>query len=47
MPEASMLQQDVIHKRKEVINGFASRIEGVGSSFIPDESYVKIYKEKK
>ena len=29
--------------RDEVIEGFMSRFEGVGSSFVPDDEYVKIY----
>ena len=40
-----MKKQTVITDRDEALDGFRSRIDGIGSNFVPEEKYVKIYKE--
>ena len=47
IPEESMDKQEVLNIRSQVLDGFASKIEGAGSSFVPDEAAVKIYDENK
>ena len=44
-PEKAMKKQTVITDRDEALDGFRSRIDGAGSNFVPEEKYVKIYKE--
>ena len=47
IPEECMEKQEVLNIRSQVLDGFASKIEGAGSSFVPDEAAVKIYDENK
>ena len=44
-PEKAMKKQTVITDRDEALDGFRSRVDGAGSNFVPEEKYIKIYKE--
>ncbi len=45
-PEEILGKQDVVFDRDKVIDGFRSLVEGTGSSFVPDDGYIKIYEEQ-
>ena len=45
MPDA-LDKQTMADKRSDVIDGFKSLIEGAGSSFVPDDEYIKIYEKQ-
>ena len=47
IPEESMEKQEVLNIRSQVLDGFASKVDGAGSSFVPDEAAVKVYNENK
>ncbi|MCQ2547047.1 MAG: hypothetical protein MJ161_05835 [Clostridia bacterium] len=40
-------KQEVILDRNEVIDGFASKVAGAGSEFVPDDEFVELYKKNK
>ena len=46
IPESSMVKQEVYHDRDQVIDGLRSKVEGVGSSFVPDESEIELWQEQ-
>ena len=41
-----MDKQQLVPDRDDVLDGFRSLKEGKGSSFVPDEEYIKIYELK-
>ena len=45
-PAKAMKKQTVIYDRDEALDGFESRIDGMGSAFVPEDRYVKIYEEE-
>lgn len=47
IPEKMMEKQEVLNMRSQALDGFASKIEGVGSSFVPDNAAVEEYNENK
>ena len=42
-----MQKQEVLNNCTQALDGFGSTIDGVGSSFVPDEAAVKTYDENK
>ena len=45
--DESMQKQEVLNNCTQALDGFGSTIDGVGSSFVPDEAAVKTYDENK
>ena len=45
IPENSMSKQEVINDRSQVLDGLKSKIEGVGSSFVPDEEEIELWEQ--
>ena len=45
--DESMQKQEVLNNCTQALDGFGSTIDGVGSSFVPDEDAVKTYDENK
>jgi len=45
--DESMQKQEVLNNCTQALDGFGSTIDGVGSSFVPDEEAVKTYDENK
>ena len=46
-PNGALEMQKVLNHREEVIDGFASLVEGAGSEFVPGEGALKMYHENK
>ena len=44
LPQAAVDKQKIILDRAEAIDGFKSLIGGVGSTFVPSDEYIKLYK---
>ena len=45
IPEGSMGKQEVINDRGQVLDGLKSKIEGVGSAFVPDEEEIELWEQ--
>ena len=45
IPEGSMQKQEVIRDRDQVLDGLKSKIDGVGSTFVPDEEEIKLWEQ--
>ena len=47
MPAGSMALQEVVDNRDDGLDGLQSKINGVGSAFVPEESEIELYQESR